>query len=149
MEGLNYLSEKNKFVSLVVVVPAAGVGKRMQAPCPKQYLTIGNLTILEHTVLRLLSYPDITQVIIALGENDEYFPDNCLYNHKQVSTVVGGQERVDSVLAGLKAVDSDKYTWVLVHDAARPCVSSDDLDALINQCHQQGAGGLFINISLC
>jgi len=56
--------------ALIAVVPAAGVGKRMQAHCPKQYLSFLGKTVLEHTVERLLYHPKITQVIIALGEND-------------------------------------------------------------------------------
>jgi 2-C-methyl-D-erythritol 4-phosphate cytidylyltransferase len=126
----------------VAVVPAAGVGKRMQAHCPKQYLTIGNKTILEHTVTRLLSHPLINKIIIALGENDEYFPQTALVNNSQIQTVVGGKERVDSVLAGLSAIDSQQYTWVLVHDAARPCVSHNDISQLISQCLKTQSGGL-------
>lgn len=126
----------------VVVVPAAGVGKRMLSQCPKQYLTINGITILEHTVLRLLSHPYINEVIIALGEFDEYFQQTQLVNNPNVTTVIGGSERVDSVYAGLCAVNNSKYPWVLVHDAARPCVTIDDISTLIQQCINQNCGGL-------
>jgi len=126
----------------VVVVPAAGVGKRMLANCPKQYLTIENKTILEHTIERLLSHPAINKVIIALGEHDEYFSQTSLVNHSQVKIVVGGKERVDSVLAGINAIDKQQYPWVLVHDAARPCVSHKDISALIDHCLAKKVGGL-------
>jgi len=126
----------------VVVVPAAGAGKRMLANCPKQYLTIDNKTILEHTVERLLSHPLINKVIVALSDNDEYFPSTSLATNRNVETVVGGKERVDSVLAGLKAIDQQFYSWVLVHDAARPCVSHEDISALISTCLSQQSGGL-------
>ena len=129
-------------LQFVAVVPAAGVGKRMLAHCPKQYLTIENKTILEHTVERLLSHPAINKVIIALGEHDEYFAQTSLVNHLQVKTVIGGKERVDSVLAGLSAVDQQQYPWVLVHDAARPCVSLGDISALISHCLAKKSGGL-------
>ncbi|MBA6328554.1 2-C-methyl-D-erythritol 4-phosphate cytidylyltransferase [Colwellia sp. MB02u-6] len=125
-----------------VVVPAAGVGKRMRSSCPKQYLTIENITILEHTVQRLLSHEAISHVIIALGENDEYFPNTRLVNHKNISCVVGGKERVDSVLAGLKHLHAGQEQWVLVHDAARPCVRHEDLTRLINYCLENDHGGL-------
>jgi 2-C-methyl-D-erythritol 4-phosphate cytidylyltransferase len=125
-----------------VVVPAAGVGKRMRSSCPKQYLTIENITILEHTVQRLLSHKDISHVIIALGENDEYFPDTSLVNQKNITCVTGGKERVDSVLAGLKNLDAGQEQWVLVHDAARPCVRHQDLTRLINYCIENDHGGL-------
>ena len=72
--------------SFIVVVPAAGIGKRMHSQCPKQYLTIDNLTIIEHTVIRLLSHEAIDKVVIALGENDEYFADTSLAkNTKELS----------------------------------------------------------------
>jgi len=132
----------NHLNPLVVVVPAAGVGKRMNASCPKQYLAINKVTVLEHTVTRLLSHASIEHVIIVLGENDEYFPDTNLYHHKKISTVIGGSERVDSVLAGLKSINTTEFSWVLVHDAARPCVSLKDIDGLITKCFSENVGGL-------
>lgn len=128
--------------SITVVIPAAGVGKRMQADCPKQYLMINEYTILEHTVYRLLSHPNIDNVIIALGDKDEYFPATSLYHHKSVKTVVGGKERVDSVLAGLKSIDTNTDVWVMVHDAARPCVTHADITQLITTCITNRQGGL-------
>ncbi|WDE06390.1 2-C-methyl-D-erythritol 4-phosphate cytidylyltransferase [Thalassomonas viridans] len=128
--------------ALVAIVPAAGVGKRMLSACPKQYLHLDGQTILEHTVHRLLSVADIQQVIIAISEEDGYFADTGLQQHPQVTTVYGGKERVDSVLAGLKAVDGSRYPWVLVHDAARPCVPEQDINALISRCRETGDGGL-------
>jgi len=125
-----------------VVVPAAGVGKRMLSTCPKQYLTIENITILEHTVQRLLSHPAIAHIIIALGEDDEYFSNTALSNNPNVTKVVGGKERVDSVLAGLKQLNAIKEPWVLVHDAARPCVRHSDLTQLITYCLENDHGGL-------
>lgn len=128
--------------NFVVVVPAAGVGKRMRAKCPKQYLIFLGKTLLEHTVERLLSHPKISKVIIALGAEDEYFPTLPLCKHPDISTVLGGAERVDSVLAGLKSIDKNEFSWVLVHDAARPCVTHFDIDKLINACTQHHCGGL-------
>ena len=127
---------------IAAIVPAAGVGKRMLANCPKQYLTIKQLTILEHTVLRLLEHPNIDLVVIALGKNDEYFADTQLATHAQVKTVVGGKERVDSVLSAIKTIDTTAYPWVMVHDAARPCVSVNDIDNLVVRCLATGKGGL-------
>ena len=127
---------------LIVIVPAAGVGKRMQANCPKQYLRINNETILFHTVMKLLNHPLIEQVVIALGENDPYFNETGLAQNKNIIRVNGGAERVDSVLNGLKVVDKKRYPWVLVHDAARPCVSHQDIDNLITQCMSNNCGGI-------
>ena len=127
---------------IAAIVPAAGVGKRMLASCPKQYLTINELTILEHTVLRLLEHSSIELVVIALGRDDEYFADTQLANHPKVKTVVGGKERVDSVLAGLQSLDTERFPWTMVHDAARPCVSVSDIDNLITTCLNSQVGGL-------
>jgi 2-C-methyl-D-erythritol 4-phosphate cytidylyltransferase len=132
----------NSSKQFTVVMPAAGVGKRMRASCPKQYLTINNKTILEHTVHRLLSHEAISHVVIALGEHDEYFPTTSLINNKNVTHVVGGKERVDSVLAGLKSLNAKKEHWVLVHDAARPCVQHKDLSGLISYCLKNDHGGI-------
>lgn len=126
----------------VVIVPAAGVGKRMQANCPKQYLTINNNTVLEHTVNKLLSHPQIEQVILSLDKNDQYFAQSPLVSHPDVVCVNGGKERVDSVLNGLHAVNEQQYPWVLVHDAARPCVSHQDINQLITQCLAHNSGGV-------
>ena len=127
---------------LAVVVPAAGVGKRMLSNCPKQYLTLIDQTVLEHTVMRLLEHKQINRVVIALSADDEYFRDTALSNHPDISVVVGGQERVDSVLAGLKYLKSQDYPWALVHDAARPCLQLNDLSNLISTCLESGTGGL-------
>lgn len=129
----------NNLALFTVVMPAAGVGKRMQSACPKQYLTINGKTVLEHTVERLLSHSRIGKVIIAIGDNDDYFAQTSLPENTDVVTVTGGKERVDSVLAGLNIVGED---WVLVHDAARPCVTHDDLNNLISYCEQHQHGAL-------
>lgn len=122
-----------------VVVPAAGIGKRMQSDCPKQYLKIDGVCIIEHTLNRLLSHPNIKNVIVALAEHDDVFATLNIANNPNVHQVLGGKERSDSVLAGLEFISSTE--WILVHDAARPCVTHKDIDQLINFCitQQQGA----------
>lgn len=126
----------------VVIVPAAGVGKRMLAPCPKQYLKINGETILSHTINRLLNHEKIAKVIIALSADDGYFAETALANHPDITIVTGGKERVDSVLNGLQIVDPQLFPWVLVHDAARPCVRHEDIDELIAQCLSADIGGM-------
>ena len=136
------VSEKKILQQFIVIVPAAGVGKRMQANCPKQYLTINNITILNHTVNCLLAHPQIAKVVLPISDDDQYFNDSGLANNKKVIRVSGGKERVDSVLNGLRVINVKKYPWVLVHDAARPCVNHQDISALIEQCINQNSGGL-------
>lgn len=115
---------------VIAVIPAAGVGSRMQADRPKQYLTIAGKTILEHTLDALLAHCDIDRVVLAVSPDDAYLPTLKLTSNERVSVVQGGKERADSVLNGIKALHDDE--WALVHDAARPCVSQDDISALLN-----------------
>ena len=114
------------FIDAVVV--AAGVGKRMGATVPKQYLQLDGKSVLEHTVLKLLSSPYVARVIVVLSADDPYFKYTCLGDLQRVVTTIGGKERVDSVLAGLHAVQTP---WVLVHDAARPLVMLRDIEKLV------------------
>ncbi|WP_312227767.1 2-C-methyl-D-erythritol 4-phosphate cytidylyltransferase [Pseudescherichia sp.] len=126
--------------AICAVVPAAGFGRRMQTECPKQYLSIGNKTILEHTVAALLANPRVERVIIAVSPGDERFAGLSLAQHPQVTVVDGGAERADSVLAGLHAAGD--AGWVLVHDAARPCLHQDDLSRLLSLCETSRTGGI-------
>lgn len=139
----------NPNLPIVAVIPAAGVGSRMQAIRPKQYLKIGGLTILEHTINALLKHTRISQIIIAISPEDDYFYTLSLAKDKRIITVEGGGERADSVLSGLIYVTEHfpKNTWALVHDAARPCLSFGDLDNLIqliddNYTDPQFCGGI-------
>lgn len=113
---------------LTAIVPAAGIGSRMGADCPKQYLTLAGKTILEHTLGCLLSHPGIARVIVALAPHDEWFEQLAVAADPRVLRVEGGSERAYSVLNALHVVEGK---WVLVHDAARPCLTQGDLDALI------------------
>lgn len=128
------------FPGVCAVVPAAGAGRRMQADCPKQYLSIGNKTILEHSVAALLAHPRVERVIIAVSPGDPYFAQLPLARHPQISVVDGGAERADSVMAGLRAAGD--AGWVLVHDAARPCLHRDDLDRLLALSASSRIGGI-------
>ena len=124
---------------VIAVIPAAGVGSRMQADRPKQYLTIAGKTILEHTLDALLAHCDIDRVVLAVSPDDTYLPTLTLTSNERVSVVQGGKERADSVLNGIKALHGDE--WALVHDAARPCVSQDDISALLNLINDSTVNG--------
>tara|TARA_Y100001960_G_scaffold26678_1_gene23485 strand:+ start:707 stop:1408 length:702 start_codon:yes stop_codon:yes gene_type:complete len=128
---------------IVAVVPAAGVGSRMKADRPKQYLTINAITILEHTVNKLLSHPQVSKVVVAVSEGDPYFPELSLSQHPDVVRVKGGNERADSVLSALNYIqESGLGEWVMVHDAARPCIQQDDIDKLIEAALSHPVGGI-------
>ncbi|MFQ2361023.1 2-C-methyl-D-erythritol 4-phosphate cytidylyltransferase [Aeromonas dhakensis] len=113
---------------LTAIVPAAGIGSRMGAERPKQYLQLAGMAILEHTLIRLLSHPAISQVIVALAPHDRWFDTLPVAQDERILRVEGGAERAFSVLNALHVAQGE---WVLVHDAARPCLTHGDLDRLI------------------
>lgn len=114
--------------SITTVVPAAGVGKRMAADIPKQYLPFAGKTVLEHTLARLRTHPAISDIVLVVSAEDEFITALPCYQQSWLKVVIGGKERSDSVLNGVKHAHSD---WVLVHDAARPCVRIQDIDTLL------------------
>ncbi|WP_313904104.1 2-C-methyl-D-erythritol 4-phosphate cytidylyltransferase [Thalassotalea sp. PS06] len=132
--------DKDDNLQVPVVVPAAGIGKRMASDIPKQYLTLAGKTILEHTVERLLAHPNVSKVIVALNSEDTFFNKLPLNDNPDVITVTGGSERCDSVLAGLKQVKDSPVA--MVHDAARPCLTHEDISQLINHYQQTGRGAI-------
>jgi 2-C-methyl-D-erythritol 4-phosphate cytidylyltransferase len=125
---------------VIAVVPAAGIGSRMQTECPKQYLKIGNKTILEHAVASLMAHPRVSHVVIAISPTDRWFASLPLASHPDVTVIEGGAQRADSVLAGLNVVQGAQ--WVLVHDAARPCLHQDDLARLLAITETSQIGGI-------
>ena len=126
------------------VVPAAGVGKRMNADRPKQYLELAGKTVIEHTLLRLLSANIFTAVAVAISKEDPYWPELDVSVHEQVITADGGKERADSVLSALKSIRdlASDEDWVLVHDAARPCITVTDINLLIDTLRTDDVGGI-------
>lgn len=129
--------------SVIAVVPAAGVGSRMKADRPKQYLKIHGKTILEHTVEKLLSHPQVAQIVVAVSDDDPYYPELALNLNPQVIRVSGGSERADSVLSALNYIAEQQLSdWVMVHDAARPCVQLSDIDKLISGAMSHDVGAI-------
>ena len=127
------------------VVPAAGVGARMAADRPKQYLQLGGRTILEHSLNCFLDHPSVKGVVVSLAADDPFWPDLPCASDSRIQRANGGRERADSVLNALLllhaqgAADSD---WVLVHDAARPNLARSDLDRLLLELADDPVGGL-------
>ena len=124
-------------------MPAAGSGSRMGSQCPKQYLPLHGKPILQHTLERL-NLSRIMGIVVCVAEND---PDwKTIKIADSVIQVNGGTERCHSVLNGLKALQQRSQAqpddWVLVHDAARPCVRPADMEKLMTQLADHPVGGL-------
>lgn len=126
------------------VVPAAGVGKRMGAEIPKQYLPLQDKAILQHTLERLLVLDCLERVVVAISNDDGFWSGLAAASDPRVMAVAGGRERADSVLAGLRALEgtAGAEDWVLVHDAARPCLPPKDVFALLAQVADDSVGGI-------
>ncbi|AVF37095.1 2-C-methyl-D-erythritol 4-phosphate cytidylyltransferase [Rahnella sikkimica] len=125
---------------VIAVLPAAGIGSRMQAECPKQYLTIGGKTLIEHAIRALLRSSHVTKVIVALSPHDTQFQQLPVASDPRIQRVIGGCERAESVMAGLEVAGD--HGWVLVHDAARPCLHPDDLTNLLAISATSKIGGI-------
>lgn len=128
------------------LIPAAGSGTRFGESLPKQYWPIAGRTILEHAVLALARHPRIATVNIVLAPGDCVFAQLRwgAFEHKIVTLFCGGPTRGASVFNGLVAMreQSDDGDWVLVHDAARPCLSAAELDRLIAAVGDDAVGGI-------
>ena len=127
---------------LYAVVPAAGIGARMQADRPKQYLALGSQTILEHTLTRLLDFSAFQSVMVPIAKHDTFFSQFSVSKNAKIKTCAGGCERFESVLNGLNALleqGANKDDWVMVHDVARPCITQADLGLLFKSRNDQGS----------
>lgn len=127
-----------------VVIPAAGHGQRMQSILPKQYLRLGEISILEHTLNIFLSDSRIEKIIVAISAQDQWWSTLSISNHSKITTVVGGNNRCDSVFNALQFLQSyaEDQDWILVHDAVRPCLQREDLDKLFLHLNNHPVGGI-------
>ncbi|MGH8559226.1 MAG: 2-C-methyl-D-erythritol 4-phosphate cytidylyltransferase [Methylococcales bacterium] len=133
-----------KSARIWALVPAAGVGKRMAADRPKQYLKLGDRTVLEQTLERLIGSQVYSGIIVAVSENDGVWDSLPVSRSDRVYRVAGGLERADSVLSGLDFIASIAAydDWVMVHDAARPCLTAKDIRRLRDSVEHDAVGGI-------
>lgn len=127
-----------------VMIPAAGVGTRMDADIPKQYISINGKTVIEHTLDCFLQREEIEGIVVAIADTDQYWSTLSVSKDIKVITAPGGKERYQSVLNGLQIL-SDKAEaddWVLVHDAARPCLHQSAIDRLMIELRVHDVGGI-------
>lgn len=130
--------------SIFAIVPAAGIGSRMGADKPKQYLQLAGQSVIEHTLSKLLQVTEIERIIVCLAPDDDIFTTLPCASEKRIVLVEGGATRSESVNNGLSWLEAEGHNdaWALVHDAARPCVNPSLIKALIKQCTAQNAGGI-------
>jgi 2-C-methyl-D-erythritol 4-phosphate cytidylyltransferase len=116
----------------------------MASDIPKQYLSLNGKAVVEHSLQTLLDNPKIESVCLAISAQDSYWGKTALASNQKVVTVEGGAERCHSVLNALSILQqkADPNDWVLVHDAARPCLRQDDLNLLVESLAEHPVGGL-------
>jgi 2-C-methyl-D-erythritol 4-phosphate cytidylyltransferase len=140
------MTAKTSAARYVALIPAAGSGLRMGAGMPKQYAPLAGRPLIEHAVHRLCAHPRIEQVFVVLAPGDTQF-NRCDWQGceaKLSALYCGGETRAASVFNGLLAANDalDANDWVLVHDAARPCLDATDIDRLIAEIGDSEVGGL-------
>ena len=128
----------------IALVPAAGIGSRMQTATPKQYLTLAGQTLIEHVVAAFLPVAGVDTVIVVVAPNDSVAATLPGLVHERVRIVAaGGPTRRDTVLAGLEAVAAQHDDpWVMVHDAARPGIRSEQIARLLIDLCDDPVGGV-------
>lgn len=116
----------------------------MGANIPKQYLPLIGKTVIEHTLACLLQHPDIRAIVVVVSSEDRWWSGCVPQDNGRIIRVIGGAERCHSVSNGLKYLltVASPEDWVLVHDAARPCLRKEDIDHLITTLHDHPIGGL-------
>lgn len=131
------------------VIPAAGTGSRFGTEIPKQYLPLNGAPLVRHTLQALLADARIGQIVVVLAPDDATWSVRCLpvQGAGQIHVVrSGGATRADSVINGINWIkdnlDPKNEDWVLVHDAARPCLSPTQLTRLIDILAEDPVGGL-------
>ena len=126
------------------LVPAAGFGARMGHELPKQYLPLAGQPMIFHALNTLCSCPEISTVFVVLAPDDKLFHtyDWSRFGDKLQPLFCGGGKRSDTVLNGLLASELEPDDWVLVHDAARPCLTQAHLAKLIAELCHDAVGGI-------
>jgi 2-C-methyl-D-erythritol 4-phosphate cytidylyltransferase len=139
-----------------LILPAAGVGKRLGSSIPKQYLTVAGRSLIDWALRPFLDDSQCENAVVALATTDTQWAQVRSQISRAVYEVAGGAERSDSVLAALRHLKETGVAdeeWVLVHDAARPCVSRAEITALCQAVWQlrpnsQGVAGGILALPL-
>ena len=134
---------KSSMAFFHVIIPAAGTGNRMQNALPKQYLPLAGKPMISHVIQVFFNNPRIASIHLALSPDDGFWrsltlnPESKLHLH-----YTGGASRSETVLNTLAVIDVADEDWILVHDAARPGLSTALLDTLLDALQDAAVGGL-------
>ncbi len=136
--------EQDRQTRCWAIIPAAGSSRRMGTELPKTYLPLLSSTVIETSIAGFLQHPQITGIYVAIRADDQNWQGLSIADHDKIETVIGGSSRALSVKNALNKLQekSTPEDFVLVHDAARPCLCYSDLDLLINSLLQDEVGGI-------
>lgn len=136
--------EIEQFIHVIIV--AAGLGRRFNSTNakPKQYQLIDDLSVLEHSIKAFDDIAVVGITVVIHPEDKHWQTIQPIASKHTVKTTFGGTQRHDSVRNGIKSLQANPKDWVLVHDAARPCVTSDEINDLIDDCLSLQRGGLLV-----
>lgn len=125
------MSKNNCFL----IIPAAGLGFRMNSLIPKQYLILDNgFSVLDNTIKKFLDIKEIIGIVLSISKESDYFNKSIYKDHKKIIAIAkGGKQRFNSVMNSLKILKkfAQAEDWILIHDAVRPCVKNKDIITLI------------------
>lgn len=128
-----------------IIIPAAGIGNRMESAIPKQYLQLLGKPMIAHSIQTFFASERIASINLALSADDYFWRNLSLDANSRVQLhYTGGETRAQTVLNTLQALESqvEAEDWVLVHDAARPGLSLSLLDTLLDTLENDAVGGL-------
>lgn len=129
---------------IIAIVPAAGTGTRLGDALPKQYLDVNGVPLIRHALDALAGVTRISRIVVVLSPDDQHWTALMPALQKVTAVRVGGATRAESVLNGMLAMAADvaSDTWVMVHDAARPCIRTELINQFIDELEHDRIGGL-------
>jgi 2-C-methyl-D-erythritol 4-phosphate cytidylyltransferase len=133
-----------KLERIHALIPAAGQSLRFGGTIIKQYANLLGKPVMAHSIAAVQQHPLVTQVTVAISADDGLFAELVRPEMPEIHTLTGGDSRARTVLNGLQyiAANDPQADWVLVHDAARPCLSADALARLVDHAGSTGFGAI-------
>ena len=126
-----------------VIIPAAGTGNRMASVLPKQYVPLAGKPMISYIIQVFFNHPRIASIHLALNPDDDFWRSLPLEPASKLKLhYTGGENRSETVLNTLQAISTAEDDWILVHDAARPGLTHQLLDNLLNALENDAVGGL-------
>jgi 2-C-methyl-D-erythritol 4-phosphate cytidylyltransferase len=131
---------------MYAIIVAAGSGQRFASDTPKQFLEIAGKLAIQHSIDAFDAIEGIEGIVLVMPKDQDLWQDIELHASKPLMYTTGGASRAQSVIYGLKIIEPmvTDNSWILVHDAARVCVTGHDINKLIDACNQQNQGGLLV-----